>query len=110
MKNKTQNIGVKGINRSSLLFIFGSILSLIAVTGAGLLAYILPLSIENNLSKSFETQLLPNLEEGMENLGGELEYLLEEKKQESLTQADESFVGEKAALAKSMAALMLPIL
>ncbi|RDH84197.1 MAG: methyl-accepting chemotaxis protein [endosymbiont of Escarpia spicata] len=109
MNSQTPTKQNSGFNKSSLIIIFGGILLLLAVVGAGTLSYILPATIDNSLSESFEGKLLPNLNSDLENIANEVERLLIEKKQYTLILANENFSTEKITYTNGLIAQLMPL-
>ncbi len=109
MSARTQQATETGIRRSSIKVVFGSILLLITLVGAGLMALILPAQIDATLSQHIEDELLPGLRANMEQIGQEAQRQLEAKKADTLRRAEEAFDREKAALSKGLANVLLPL-
>lgn len=91
-----------------LKMLFGSILLLVALVGASAISVILPSKIDKGLGNSFTTELLPNLEKGMEKMSAELEQMLTKKKQDTLALSLRNFQEEKVNYTNGLAAQLMP--
>ncbi len=102
---------ISGFNlrNSGLKFIFGTALLLLAIIGSGALSVLLPAMVNEKLTSSFDTELLPGIKENMQQLGKEVESLLVEKKKKSMENAKEVFISDKTIYADALVALLLPL-
>ena len=97
------------LSTTSLNFSVGLSLLVVITILFSLMIFILPSKIDNVLGQKFESELLPNLKEGMRQLEDETKQQLVSKKAEAMDRADKSFAREKTAISNGMAFQLLPL-
>jgi len=111
MKSPTKNANnnKQVFNTSSLAFSVGLSLLTVIVVLFSLMIFILPAKINSALGENFESELLPGLKQGMEQLSNQTKQQLMDKKKEEMKRAHDAFELEKVAIANGIAIQLLPL-